>query len=95
MKTFEGIISSDYDEDLYQIHLTPDGDMIAFYIAFGGPDDDDYPAFVKFDTKTGAQKMAYWYNVSSMAMDSNYGTVDKDGNIWITGYSEYVYKLKR
>jgi hypothetical protein len=89
MKSFEGaIIAADYTANLYQISLTPDGDMMAFYNSFGGPDDDDYPAFVKFDTKTGAQKMAYWYNVSGTEMESSYGTVDKDGNIWITGYSE-------
>jgi hypothetical protein len=88
MKTFEGVImSGDYDEDLFQFELTSDGDIVAFYSDFGGSDNGNYPAFVKFDATTGAQKMAYWYNVTSY-MESNYGTVDKDGNIWITGYSE-------
>jgi hypothetical protein len=88
VKTFQGaIITAGYDADIYQIELTPDGDFIAFYEKFGGPDDDDYPAFVKFDSKTGAQKMAYWYNVTDIFQDSM-GTVDKDGNIWIVGWDK-------
>jgi hypothetical protein len=87
-KTFEGVImSSGYDENLFHFELTSDGDIIAFYSVFGGSDDGNYPGFVKFDAKTGTQKMAYWYDVTSY-MEYNVGTVDKDGNIWITGYNE-------
>jgi hypothetical protein len=87
LKTFEGaIITPGYDIDIDQIQLTPDGDIIAFYYSFGGPDDDDYPAFVKFNATTGAPKMAYWYNVTT-EMEFNSGTVDKDGNIWIVGWN--------
>jgi hypothetical protein len=85
VKTFEGTITTGYEGELYQIELTPDGDMLAFYSNFAGPDDENYPAFVKFDAKTGTQQMAYWYNVTSI-MESNIGTVDKDGNIWIAGF---------
>jgi hypothetical protein len=85
VKTFEGTITTTgYDGGLVQIELTPDGDMLAFYSYFFA-DDDDYPAFVKFDAKTGTQQMAYWYNVTAI-MEWNIGTVDKDGNIWITGF---------
>jgi hypothetical protein len=90
VKTFEGtIIASGFYGNLEQIQETSDGDFIAFYYSFNGPDDDDYPAFVKFDGKTGAQKMAYWYNVTA-AMRDSIGTVDKDGNIWFVGWDEYV-----
>jgi hypothetical protein len=85
MKTFEGtIVTPGYDIDIDQIEVAPDGDFIAFYDGFGGPDDEDYPAFVKFDSKTGTQKMAYWYNVTTPSQGT-IGYVDKDGNIWFTG----------
>ena len=88
MKTFEGtIIPLGFNANLDQIELTPDGDFMGFYYSFNGPDDDDYPAFVKFDAKTGAQKMAYWYNVTT-TMQYSIGTVDKDGNIWFVGWDE-------
>jgi hypothetical protein len=31
--------------------------------------------------------MAYWYNVTNF-FESNLGTVDKDGNIWLVGWNE-------
>jgi hypothetical protein len=70
---------------LVQIRLTPDGDVIAIYDSFGGSDDSDYPAFIKFDAKTGSQKMAYWYNVTS-SMQYSVATLDKEENLWLTGF---------
>jgi hypothetical protein len=86
-----GTIIPDFYSELAQIQWTPDGDIIGFYDYFYGPDDDDYPAFVKFDAKTGVQKMAYWYNVTT-DMTSSIGTVDKDGNIWLVGWDKYVLR---